>query len=162
MNNVYIIIKDGEYTNDDAIKHTLEYIYRLEEKRNLPPYGYGIFPLIYENMIKEFEYARTVQNHVPDRKVWHLVLSFPEEANQHYFILADKIAKLFSSEYMVCYAFHNNTEHFHTHFIISTTSYIPNYPELNKDKVMQYLYQAQVISVNYNIPLNIKEENQIV
>ena len=63
---------------------------------------------------------------------------------------------------MVCYAFHNDTEHFHAHFIISATSYIFNYPELTKGKVMQYLYQAQIIAANYNIPLDIKEENQIV
>ena len=84
------------------------------------------------------------------------LLSFPEkEANQQFFVLADKIAKLFSNVYMVCYAFHNDTNYFHAHFIISATSYIPNYPELNKDKVMQYLYQAQIIADNYNIPLDI-------
>ncbi len=163
MNNALIKICNGEYTNNEAIKRAIEYIYRLNTNRNLPSYCYGIFPPSYENIVKKFEYIRTVQSDIPDRKVWHLVLAFPEkESNQQYFSLTDKIGQLFGNAYMVCYAFHNDTEHFHAHFIISATSYIFNYPELTKGKVMQYLYQAQIIAANYNIPLDIKEENQIV
>ena len=164
MNNAIIKICNGEYINDDAIKNTIKYIYRLEKKRNLSPCGYSIFPPTYEDIIREFEYVRTAQNHVPDRKVWHLVLSFPEnEANQQYFYyrLADEIAKLFSNAYMVCYAFHNDTNNFHTHFIISATSYLPNHPELSGNAVMQYLYQAQVIADNCNITLDIKEGSNV-
>lgn len=164
LNNALIKICGGEYINDDAIKNTIKYIYRLEKKRNLSPYCYGIFPPTYENIIREFEYVRAVQNDVPDRKVWHLVLSFPEnEIIQQYlyYSLADAIAKLFSNAYMVCYAFHNDTNNFHAHFIISATSYIYNYPELTKDVVMQYLYQTQSIADNYNIPLDIKEGSNV-
>lgn len=165
MDNAIIKVCDGEYTNDNAIERTIEYIYRLNNNRNLPPYCYGIFPPVYENMIREFQYVRTVQNNVPDRKVWHLVLSFPEEMNRQYFYssFADKIATLFRNAYMLCYAFHNDTENFHVHFIISATSYIPNYSELNEDTLMQYLYQAQTIAADYNIPLDIiKEEHKNV
>lgn len=158
MNNALIKICDGEYTNDDAIEQAIEYIYRLNTNRNLPSYCYGIFPPDHENIIRQFKYVRIVQNNVPDRKVWHLVLSFPKnESSQHFLRLVDKIAKLFGNKYMVCYAFHNDTEHFHAHFIISATSYIPHYPELNQNTLTQYLYQAQIIADNYNIPLDIKE-----
>lgn len=159
MNNALIKICNGEYTNDDAIEKATGYIYRLNTNHNLPTYCYGIFPPCYENIIKEFEYVRTMQNNVPDRKVWQLILSVPEtEANQQYFILADKIAKLFSNEYMVCYSFHYDTNHFHAHFVISATSYILNHTDLNKTMLYNYIFHAQTIAKANGIILEITED----
>lgn len=164
MNSALIKICGGEYTSNETIENTIKYIYRLNDKKNLPTYGYGIFPLIYENIIKEFEYVRTLQNDVPNRKVWHLVLSFPEgEISQQYlyFSLADKIAKMFGNEYMICYSFHNDTEHFHVHFIISATSYLFNHIDLNKTVLYNYLFHSQTIANEIGIRLEITEDENV-
>ena len=42
LNNLKLIICNGNYKNDDAISNAINYIYRLNSNKNLPIYCYGI------------------------------------------------------------------------------------------------------------------------
>ena len=42
LNNLKLIICNGNYINDDAISNAINYIYRLNSNKNLPIYCYGI------------------------------------------------------------------------------------------------------------------------
>lgn len=151
MNEVIIKITDkGSYTNDDSIEKTLTYIYRYSSdnwKR-----CYGIYPLTCENAIAEFHKVRSIMPNIIDRRVWHLIISFPDNIKDSNRILhlADQIGYLLAHEYQVCYAMHRRDSHKHIHFIISTTSYIPDNSPLDCAKLHQYLHAIEELLIQQN------------
>ena len=61
LNNLKLIICNGNYINDDAISNAINYIYRLNSNKNLPIYCYGIPNMSYENIVANYEYVRTLK-----------------------------------------------------------------------------------------------------
>lgn len=170
MINASLKYTSGEYCNTDAIRKTISYIYRLESKNPLPVRFYGLtdiggYPPAYDKIIQQFQNVRTEQHNVLYKKILHMVISFPclfEESYGRYFYFADAIAKVFALEYPVCYAYHTKNKstekkHSHFHYIISTSSYIPDYPPLDDDNIQIYINKMQEIASSYNILLQIQQ-----
>ena len=77
MNNLKLIICNGDYTNDNAILNAIHYIYRLNCNKNLPIYCYGIPDSSYQNIVTNYEYVRTLTDReVSEQKIFHLVLKY--------------------------------------------------------------------------------------
>lgn len=161
MNNLILKIKSEEYVNDDAYTKVVNYIFRISKKRSLPILCYGIWPHTYENVIEQLSYNRSLQSNPPDRLLWHFIISAPDNsANTYdrYCAFADSIAKLFSSEYQICYACHTDTPHLHFHYVVSSTSYLPNGQHLDEGKLLQYIQKMLDLAGQNNIILERKDK----
>lgn len=166
-----IIFMKGKYQNTDAIHNALSYIFHLDKKRTLPIRFYGLlntgYPPDHEKLIKAFERNYYLQSpkYILPQRLWHMAITFPivfDEPYGDYFYMADSIARIFSYEYPVCYSYHakNKTtgnEHSHFHFIISTASYMPEFPALDENKMSDYLTKIVQVAENYNVKLTLKE-----
>jgi hypothetical protein len=161
LNNLKLIICNGNYINDDAISNAINYIYRLNSNKNLPIYCYGIPNMSYENIVANYEYVRTLKDReISEQKLFHIVLSFPTSVpTLSYYKLADSLARLFSPKYQICYSCHTDTNNLHYHYIISATSYLRNGTALCTDSLMQYLHHATSIfqSYGYTLELEVKD-----
>lgn len=170
MIEVNVKFVPGEYCNADVIPNTLSYIFNLKSKNPLPVRFYGLsdvggYPPSHEKIIQQFQKIRADQNNTSTQQVWHMILSFPclfEEPYGTYFYFADAIAKVFAYEYPVCYAYHTKNKttgnaHSHFHYIISTSSYIPEHPPLDESKMQAYFNHMQEAASLYGILLQIQQ-----
>ena len=125
MRNANLIILNKSYINDEAIENTIRYIFRLD---NPHKFYYGTYPPSLENAIALFHQVREVfPQYTCDQQIQHLVISFGGVKDVRLINeFSNQIASLFSQFYPVCFALHDDEKHLHTHFIISTTSYIRN------------------------------------
>lgn len=168
MINAILKIMPGYYENNDAINKTINYLYRVNKKpaNPLPVFCYGTadytYPLSPETIIQNFHQTRQYQNQsfLSDRQVWHFSISFSLpacEITRELYFFADAIAKLFSKEYQICYAYHGDTDNPHFQYIVSAASYIPDYPALDEEKMRLYETQMTSTANNYDIFLERKE-----
>ncbi|OUP80767.1 hypothetical protein B5F07_19880 [Lachnoclostridium sp. An169] len=171
MTDVNIKFVNGTYQNTDAIHNALSYIFHLDSKKPLPIRFYGVVNIGYppdpKKLIEAFEENYYSQNpkYILPQQLWHMLVTMPftlDEPYGDYFYMADSIARIFSYEYPVCYAYHteNKTtgnEHSHFHFIISTASYIPDFPALDENRMTEYLTKIKETAGYYNVNLTLKE-----
>lgn len=138
MRNANLIILNKSYINDEAIENTIRYIFRLD---NPHKFYYGTYPPSLENAIALFHQVREVfPQYTCDQQIQHLVISFGGVKDVRLINeFSNQIASLFSQFYPVCFALHDDEKHLHTHFIVSTTSYIPNTMPLT-NKVLNHTF----------------------
>lgn len=154
------------YENSGAIENVINYICRIEKKFPYPLYCYGAapspsIPIACQNTILAFYEARKQHKAPSQQQLWHFIISFDIPLQciaQEHFLFADAAAYLFSREYQSCYAYHNDTAHPHFHFVVSATSYIPDYPSLDKSDMDNYISQIIQLAPAYNIKLCITEK----
>ena len=154
MTEANLTLKMDSYSNPDAIENTISYINRLE---NPYKYYYGVWPPSTENAIRLFHQTREMfPQNTCSQQVQHLIISFRKLKDIGLICqFANQIALLFSENYPVCYALHDDTEHLHIHFIISATSYIPNVRPLMIENLSSFIPELRKIAFSHNI--NIKE-----
>lgn len=157
MINANMKLIEDEYENTNVTRHMIAYFYRLKKpKRNhLPICAYGTlhFPPTYESLTEDFQMVRRMQELRIPRILWHFVISFAlpvGSGDTFYFChqLADRMAKLFSTAYPVCYVYHEDTGHPHVHFAVWTASYLPGHPPLGEERFSGYLSQMQALASN--------------
>lgn len=154
------------YENPNAIENVINYICRIEKKTPYPLYCYGAAPspstpIVCRNTILAFYAAREHHRLPSQQQLWHFVISFAipfPYIEQKHFIFADAVAFLFSKEYQSCYAYHSDTAHPHFHFVVSATSYIPDYPSLDKSNMDAYISQIIQLAAAYSIKLSVTEK----
>lgn len=152
MTEANLILLTGSYANPDVIEKTINYIYRLE---NPYKYCYGVWPPSTENAVNLFHQTREIfPQNTCDQQIQHLVITFDKLKdigliNQ----FTNEIALLFAEYYPVCFALHDNEKYLHTHFIISTASYLPGVPPLKSDILNAMLPTIEHIAVSHNIRL---------
>ncbi len=150
MINANFIEKPDAYTNPDAITRGINYIFRLDPKYH---FIYGAYPPTTEGIVNTFETLRIrFAEQTSPHKIKHFYITFKDckdIAFINYF--SSQVAALFTLYYPVCFALHDDETHLHTHFIVSTTSYLPNTPPLIdeqwksfKKKVFQLAFQNHV------------------
>lgn len=173
MNSViFKNINQDDYSNKDAIDNVISYIYRID-KSQLPIYCYGCikWPPTYNSLIGEYHYIRTavklstLNQQAIDQQIIHFVISFnisEGDIAEKCFYFADDIAKLFSAEYQVCYAYHTDTGHPHFHYVVSTTSYLIGNSPLTNDKMAQYELQIQRLADAYEFKFHTEGAKQHV
>lgn len=148
-----LIMINNSYTNDKAIENTISYIYRLD---NPYKFYYGIYPPSTEHAITLFHQVRErFPQNICDQQVQHFIISFGEVKDIRLINeFTNQIASLFSQFYPVCFALHDDEKHLHTHFIVSTASYIPDTAPLTK-KVLNgiFLPLIEQTAVIYHISL---------
>lgn len=176
MLNPELILVSNEYSNKEAIKNLINYIYHVPKESsesgtspvskpyNLPLYCYGCiaFPPSYDSMIKDFYYIRSKQPlaFVLSQQAWHIVYSFGVPSSDFSPIhqqFSNAVAALFCMEYQVCYSIHTNTGNLHTHFVISTTNYLNGNPPLDEQRLYTYIQKIKACSANY-FPLELHVE----
>ncbi len=138
MRNANLIIFNKPYINDEAIENTIRYIYHLD---NPHKFYYGTYPPSPENAISLFHQIREVfPQNTCDQQVQHFVISFGGVKDIRLINeFTNQIASLFSQSYPVCFALHDDEKHLHTHFVVSTTSYIPGTAPLTS-KVLNHFF----------------------
>ena len=138
MRNANLIIFNKPYINDEAIENAIRYIYRLDSPHK---FYYGTYPPSPENAIALFHQVREAfPQNTYDQQVQHFVISFGGIKDGRLINeFSNQIASLFSQFYPVCFALHDDEKHLHTHFIVSTTSYIPNTMPLT-NKVLNHTF----------------------
>lgn len=167
----------GDYSNDDVIENTLKYIfsYPIEsspDRKPKPIHFYGVpyigYPPKIEDLILQFKYIRCNQSQTIPQQVWHFLINFSIPFNSiygQYFYFADAIAALFSKRYPIAYAYHTENKttgnhHSHFHYIVSTSSYIPNTPALDSEQMIQYLNHMQSIAQQYRLSLYLQQSEE--
>ncbi|MDO5425252.1 MAG: hypothetical protein Q4F41_16140 [Eubacteriales bacterium] len=152
MISANLIINKGKYDNDDAIFKTINYISRLDNE-NI--FYYGIWPPTKENSITLFEELRCrfPENTCP-QKVQHFWITY-KSLKDTVFIntFADRIAFFFAPVYPICFSTHNDKKHWHSHFVVSTTSYFPDQPPLIGATWRSYLNMVENFSLSNGILL---------
>lgn len=168
---------NGDFSNNDIIENELKYIFsyptRTQPKRKPKPiHFYGVpfigYPPLINDLISQFIQMRKLPDQIIPQQVWHFILSFPSLFSSTYdscFFFADAIAELFSSAYPVAYAYHTENRHTgnrhsHFHYIVSTSSYIPNYPALGSNRLEKFLIQMKNIAYTYNIELYFQQSQE--
>lgn len=151
MINANFIEKPDAYTNPDAIRWGIEYIFRLDPKYH---FIYGAYPPTTESIVDTFERLRILfDDQTSPHQIKHFQITF-ETCKDITFInyFSSQVATLFTPYYPLCFALHDDKPHLHTHFIVSTTSYISNTPPLVgeqwksfKKDVFQLAFQNQVV-----------------
>lgn len=167
----------GDFTNHDVIENELNYIFsypteKHPKRKPKPIHLYGVpyigYPPQIDKLIACFKLIRETQSQTIPQQLWHFHLDFPllfTSAYNEYFYFADAIARLFSWEYPVAYSYHTENKttgnrHSHFHYIVSTSSYIPDYPALDADHFMQYLVQMPAITERFNINLYFQQSQE--
>lgn len=143
------------YSNDYASFNTIDYITRFNDK-NI--FYYGNWPPTKETAIKLFQDLRIYNSsNTIQQQVWHFWVTFQDTNNINFVnTFANNIALIFVPFFPICLATHIDGKHLHTHFVVSTTSHVPNHPPLTKQLWNQYLEQIKNISLqNYGIDLYI-------
>lgn len=161
--NINLKLVPGDYTNEDAIHNLLSYIFDLGHTP-LPIRFYGLLQIQHlppapNEIIAAFEDVHRTAAHTLSRQLWHLIITFPivfDKPYGHYFYFADAVARLFTPEYPVCYAYHEDnktTRHHHSHFhyAISTSSIIPRTAPLDADKLKDYLQKIPLLAQTFHI-----------
>lgn len=129
MISANFFVSTADCTNDDAIANTINYICRLNNEHI---FFYGSWPPTKETAIRLFENMRCFN---PERtaaqKVQHFWISF-DSCSDITIInsLAEQIAFSLAPTFPICFATHNDKDHIHVHFIVSTTSILPDQPPL--------------------------------
>lgn len=159
MINAIIKIVPNYYTKPTDIDNTVSYIYRIHSKKPLPVYCYGAYPHTVDNIINNFKETMKHYPAAPDTYLWHFIISFPNDTlyDNTLHLFADLIAKLFSNEYQICYACHQDTDNLHFHYIVSSKSYIEENMDLNNEKMNLYLSEMSELANNFGISLIRKE-----
>ena len=75
-----------------------------------------------------------------------------------YFHLADSIARIFSPYYPICYSLHYDTDYLHCHYILSTTSGLPNVPSLSSNEFHGFFLKIQELVQSQGFELIINDE----
>lgn len=150
-----LIVKGSDYSSNNTIQNTIHYITRFNDN-NI--FFYGNWPPTADSAISLFENLRTTfPESTAEQQVQHFIISF-ESMKDLSFInsYAEQIASLLASAFPVCFATHTDKEHYHTHFIVSTTSYIPGHKPLTDKILQQYInsitnFSKSICSVYLNI-----------
>lgn len=150
MIHANLIRKNGGYTNEDAIDKTLRYIFRL---RNLHEFYYGVWPQTVEAAVKQFQQTRTIlKKQNIEKQVQHFYITFYDYQNIELILaFSSDVAQIFARQYQVCFALHNDGNHLHTHFIVSTTSYQKDCPPLSDSYFNHYYSEIQKSASQYDI-----------
>lgn len=164
--NALLKIAPGEHRNPDAVENVVRYICRYDKKEPLPLYCYGASPspdttAACDNIIQAFHDSQKVHKNLPEREVWHLILSFPssfEPGELNPFRFADDIARLFSLEYPSCYSYHSDTDNPHFHLAVSTSGCTPDVPPLDLPEMNSYIDRIMQLAAAYRITLTLKGE----
>ena len=168
---------NGDFSNNDIIENELKYIFSYLTKtqpnrKPKPIHFYGVpfigYPPLIDDLIFQFIQIRNRQDQTIPQQVWHFILSFPLLFSSAYdpcFFFADAIAELFGSAYPVTYAYHTENRHTgnrhsHFHYIISTSSYIPDYPALDSRRLEEFLIQMKNIACTYGIELYFQQSQE--
>lgn len=151
MNDVIITSPIGFYTSADAIQNVIGYCSHCGK---VTIGGYGFYPATYTKAIEMFHIVQESAPHAPERNIWHLIIAFRKNKTASFALsIANQIASLFYSEYLVLYGIHDKRNSssdrgYHLHFAISSTSYTPNGTELTLDKMIAYITQIGNIMQN--------------
>lgn len=149
---VKLIINYEPYANDNAIENTIRYIYRLD---NPYKFYYGIYPPSPENAITLFyQIKKMLPQNTCDQQVQHVIISFGDFQDiKTINNFTNQIACLFSNYYPVCLALHDDEKYLHTHFIISTASYIPGVTPLTRAVLNTIIPMIEQIAASYDFSL---------
>ena len=164
--NALLKIAPGEYRNPDAVENVIHYLCRFDEAEPLPLYCYGAAPspdiaVACENIIRAFYDSQKVHKNLPEREVWHLILSFPspfEPGELNPFRFADATARLFSLEYPSCYSYHSDTGNPHFHLAISTSGCTPDVPPLDLTGMKCYIDRIMQLAATCQLTLTLVEQ----
>ena len=152
MMNANFVVKPDAYTNPDAIRNTIEYIFRLDPMYH---FIYGAYPPTTESIVDTFERLRILfDDQTSPHQIKHFQITF-ETCKDFTFInyFSSQVAALFTPYYPVCFALHDDKPHLHTHFIVSTTSYIPDTPPLIESVWKSYEQKLFPLAFQNNINL---------
>lgn len=155
MISANFFVSTADYTNDDAIANTINYICRLNNEHI---FFYGSWPPTKETAIRLFENIRCFN---PERtaaqKVQHFWISF-DSCSDITIInsLAEQIAFSLAPTFPICFATHNDKDHIHVHFIVSTTSILPKQsPLIGKVWQNTVTYIQNYAKLNLALNLNV-------
>ena len=162
-----IVSNNDNYENLECIERAINYIYATKDSKKktlkLPIYCYGInpFPMSYDVLIDTFYDFRQQSQNVDEQHIWHFIVSFgisPARVSNPYFHLADSIARIFSPYYPICYSLHYDTDYLHCHYILSTTSGLPNVPSLSSNEFHGFFLKIQELVQSQGFELIINDE----
>lgn len=147
-----LFIKEADYDNSDAIENAIYYIFRLDS-----PYKfyYGAYPQTPENAIALFYQLRRIfPQNTCDQPVQHFFITFKKLKDVRVINeFTNQIASLFARYYPVCFAMHDDKKHWHTHFVVSTTGYIPDTAPLTREALNTFIPVMEQIAYSYNLLL---------
>lgn len=144
MRNIILKFPEGTYDNSDAARRVIGYI---ASKNILPVAGFGFWPPLPDTAIYQFEETSDFNPCVPERYIWHFIVSFDSGFGLQYVRLAAvSICQLFCAHYQILYGIHARKEKgynpsYHIHFAVNSIGYNRPYPELTANVMTNYISQ---------------------
>lgn len=112
-------IKNGSYSNEDALENLIQYIQRCGHT--------GGLAVDIENAAEHMQSVKELWHKTEGRQARHFILSFSEN---EYLDVYDAmnygylISQYYAARFQIMFAVHTDTEHTHLHFVMNTVSYV--------------------------------------
>ncbi|MDO4330510.1 MAG: relaxase/mobilization nuclease domain-containing protein, partial [Lachnospiraceae bacterium] len=116
--------RKNNYRNDDAVEKVIRYVFDCKKTPNAIIGALGATITDTDLMINQFLKVQEYYHKRKGKRIIHFYISFSNEEMER-FILEDYrqigyyIADYFSDEYQVAFALHENTTHYHIHFVVN-------------------------------------------
>lgn len=153
MLNANLIVKPDSYTNSNAIENAIRYIFRLDNNQH---FIYRAWPPTPDNAIALFKNIRKAfPDNTCEQQLQHFFITFNSICDKDFInSFSHQVASLFINAYPICFALHDDKpKHLHTHFIVSTTSHIPNTLPLINSTWKSYEKKIIDLASHYQINL---------
>ena len=159
MINVIFKRNSGVYGNPDAIENVIHYIYRVNEKKNLPVFCYDPlqYPPTYQTLIQDFHTVYEKAGSPCSRQLWHFDISFPPDIPlpDDAYLFIDRVAELCSEICLVCYALHRRKKahpNRHFHLVLSSVNYQTG-EVITEEQLSRYFLRIHELAKSFGIHL---------
>lgn len=125
--SIIVKIVPSRFNDDCALKDLVRYILtdkRTKDKRRYTG-GKGVDFLNWKNAAEQFEIVQEFYTKKSKRRIYHMVISFPENEDDLYKIcmFAQRVIESFFEGHQCVFAVHENTDNLHIHIGWNAVNY---------------------------------------
>lgn len=124
-----VVVKkmNNKFSDSKAVDNLVRYILLDKDGENKRQYagGRGVDYLNWKNAAKQFKCVQRYFGKESGRRIYHMVVSFPEEYDDLYevYMLGERMVNQLFGGYQCVFALHENTDNLHIHFAWNAVSY---------------------------------------
>lgn len=124
---IVIKIVNRGYRDDNAVKDLIRYILtdKKSRVRGRCTGGKGVCYLDWKKAAEQFEAVQEYYGKKSKRRIYHMVVSFPEREDDLYsiYLFGQRVIEFFFEGYQCVFAVHEDTENLHIHIVWNSVNY---------------------------------------
>lgn len=124
---IIIKIVSNKFSDDCAVGNLIHYILMEKHSKKKRRYtgGKGVYYLDWKRATEEFEIVQKWYKKRSKRRIYHMIISFPEEEEDIYsiYMFGQRVIEHFFENYQCVFAVHDDTENLHIHIGWNAVSY---------------------------------------